>query len=103
MCSKYKEEFLTIDESSLKEHIETLTKEMFPSTNEVEMLESGVTGNKRGSLDDNDNESNTHKKPALDAAILRHIPFYITTFNVVVRSPSRASRNTFSGKIGIPA
>ena len=68
MCSRCKEESLTVDVSSLKEQIQTLTKEMFPSTNEVEMLESGVSGNKRGSSDDNDNESNTHKKPALDAA-----------------------------------
>ena len=67
MCNRCKEESLTVDISSLKEQIETLTKEMFPSTNEVEMQESGVSGNKRGN-DDNDNDSNTNKKPALDAA-----------------------------------
>ena len=67
MCNRCKEESLTVDISSLKEQIETLTKEMFPSTNEVEMQESGVSGNKRGN-DDNDNDSNTNKKPALEAA-----------------------------------
>ena len=69
MCSKCKEDSLTVDITALKEEIETLTKEMFPSVNEVEMeQESGVSGNKRGTSDVDDNEFNSNKKPALEAA-----------------------------------
>ena len=69
MCLKCKEDSRAVDITALQKEIETLTKEMFPLVNDVQMEEeNGVSGSKRGSSDTDDNESNSHKKPALEAA-----------------------------------
>ena len=68
MCRKCKEKAKLVDTSALREQIEARKKEMFPSMNEVDMLDGKGSGEKRGNSDIGDDGTNRHKKPALDAA-----------------------------------